>query len=116
MKKILFKENKSFNSHVGDIIKHRREKAGVTQQELGKALNLSRFSVSNIENGNQSLSFFQACVVAKYLNVPIDTFAVGFSLDSIFDSSEKERLSEEELESMKNALGALGFNKREVDE
>ena len=44
---------------LGETIRARREKAGMTQEGLAKAVRLSRTSVTNIERGRQQLLVHQ---------------------------------------------------------
>ena len=39
--------------HIGEALRREREKAGLTQAQLAKAVNLQRTSVTNVESGAQ---------------------------------------------------------------
>lgn len=54
---------------LGDRIRARREKLGLTQQELAEAVGLSRTSVTNIERGRQAVLVHQLAIFAKALGV-----------------------------------------------
>jgi len=62
-----------FYSKLGDSIRQRREELGLTQEELGESLGLSRTSVTNIERGRQRLLIDQFQLVCKALDQPADT-------------------------------------------
>ena len=115
MNKVSVDQNKSFNSHIGDIIKQRRKSKKITQEELATELGLSRFSISNIENGNQSLSFYQAFKVANYLNEQLTTFVDGFQDKAVFDDDETEKLSKDELDSIKSVFDSFSFEKKDEE-
>ena len=62
-----------FYSEVGRRIKERREKRGLTQEALGKALTppMSRVSIANIELGNQRILSHSFVQIANELNVEL---------------------------------------------
>ena len=59
---------------LGALIRHAREKADVKQELLADYLNLTRVSISNIENGKQKVQLHTLLEISKYLNVNITTF------------------------------------------
>lgn len=63
---------------IGKRIRTYRLKAGLTQQDLAHALDLTRSSVSNIEAGTQSLSLVAFLKIAEELEM-----APGALLDGI---------------------------------
>src|SRR6185437_15976196 len=52
---------------LGQTIRIRRDRAGMTQEDLAKAVRLSRTSVTNIERGRQQLLLHQLLDFAKAL-------------------------------------------------
>ncbi|MGK2858148.1 MAG: helix-turn-helix transcriptional regulator [Thermoanaerobaculia bacterium] len=58
-----------FYSLLGQRIADLRRAAAMTQQELGDAVGLSRTSITNIENGRQSLQTYMLLLIAKHLRV-----------------------------------------------
>lgn len=68
---------------VGQAIRGRRAKLGLTQQELADHLGLTRSSVSNIESGNQSLTLLSFLKIAAELEI-----APGELLDALSRETE----------------------------
>lgn len=62
MEEILFIE-------IGSLIKKARKLKGLTQEELSKAIDLSRASIANIERGNQKISIYTLYQIAEVLKV-----------------------------------------------
>ena len=57
----------------GAMVRDARVKSGLTQDELGRRMNLSRTAITNIEKGNQGVSLLQLYEFAEKLNVsPVD--------------------------------------------
>lgn len=56
-------------SDVGNKIRQRREELGLTQQALASAVDLSRTSITNIEQGRQKLLVNTLFDIAKALEV-----------------------------------------------
>jgi len=52
-----------------------RLKTGMTQFELGKAINIQPQKISECENGKRDLRFQEAVRAAKYLGVSLDELA-----------------------------------------
>lgn len=71
---------------VGARIKRLRMKAGISQIELAKAINVSQTHMSNIENGNTGISLWTAVRISRKLGCSIDNFA------------DAEKYSEEQAE------------------
>jgi len=51
----------------GQAIRKVRESKGVSQEQLGKAIELSRTSINNMENGRQKMLLDTFCEIAKVL-------------------------------------------------
>ncbi len=66
------REIDAFYASLGATIRQHREASGMTQQELGAILGLSRTSITNIERGRQRLLADQLQVVSRALSVPSD--------------------------------------------
>lgn len=49
-------EEREYSLEVGRRIRDARRSAGLTQEDLGDEVNLSRTSITNIENGNQPVT------------------------------------------------------------
>lgn len=59
------------NVAVGAAIKRRRERHGLSQSDLAKALELSRTSVTNIEAGRQPISIKNLYETARVIGISI---------------------------------------------
>lgn len=53
-------------------IQKMRKKAGLTQDELGKMLNVTQTAISQYESEKRSPDIYMAKAIAKILNVSID--------------------------------------------
>lgn len=62
------------NSHIGKKISEYRKLDGCTQEDLGKALNLSRASIANFEAGTQAISIIDLYKVAIKLEKDVKVF------------------------------------------
>jgi transcriptional regulator with XRE-family HTH domain len=60
--------------YIGKKIKHIRDNANLTQEELAKAINVSRASIANYESGNQSIYISDLYKIAAHLNMEIIDF------------------------------------------
>lgn len=49
-----------------------RKDIGIRQEELAKALNVSRQTISSLENGRYNPSIFLAYKIAKYFDMTIE--------------------------------------------
>lgn len=63
---------------VGKKIKEAREKAGLTQEELGKKTGYSAMGISYFEKGLRGIKISDLEVIAKALNVDINFFLEVF--------------------------------------
>lgn len=58
------------------ILKNRleeiRNKKGMSQEDLAKALSVSRQTISSLENGRYNPSILLAFKIAKYFSMPIE--------------------------------------------
>jgi Zn-dependent peptidase ImmA (M78 family)/transcriptional regulator with XRE-family HTH domain len=60
----------SIYEEIGRNIRQRREDAGLTQEELGQRIGLTRTSVTNFESGSQRIQIDALYTIAEALNVP----------------------------------------------
>lgn len=51
------------------MLRDARAKTGLTQDDLGKRMNLSRTAITNIEKGNQGVTLLQLYEFAEKLNI-----------------------------------------------
>ena len=77
-------------TEIGKKIKHFRERAERTQEELGKAIGVSRASIANYENSNQAIYISDLYKIADVLG--IDVVEILPSLKEIKSKSEPEGL------------------------
>ena len=70
-------------------LKQLREKAGLTQDELAKKLNLTQSTIAYYENGKKMPTLENAMIIAKLFNVTLD-YLLGLSAD------EKEKISKQQ--------------------
>ncbi|MGH9877763.1 MAG: helix-turn-helix domain-containing protein [Nitrososphaerales archaeon] len=62
-------ETDLFYREFGKLIRGHRERLGITQDELGERVGLSRTSITNIEQGRQRVLFHHVCVLAESLGI-----------------------------------------------
>ena len=80
----------------GRMIKKNREKKGISQEKLARALNLSRISINNYKQGKQAPNLDTAIKIALYLNIHLNDLAQAVdesSLDRALNKLENEELS-----------------------
>ncbi len=53
-------------------LKELRSERGVSQQELGKLLNMSKMAISHWENGHNEPCIAQLILLAEYFEVSVD--------------------------------------------
>jgi transcriptional regulator with XRE-family HTH domain len=61
-------DHHGFYKRVGENIRARRKKQGLSQEALARAVGLKRPSMSNIEKGRQNLLLHTFCEIAETLN------------------------------------------------
>lgn len=66
------REGDAFHRAFGDAVRVARDRAGMTQDELAKAVGLTRTSITNIEAGRQRPLLCQAFDLAQTLSVSLD--------------------------------------------
>ncbi len=55
-----------------NILEELRKKKGISQEELGNELDVSRQTISSIEKSRYNPSIILAFKIAKYFNMPIE--------------------------------------------
>ena len=64
---------REYRRALGRKIQDARKRAGLTQQDLGDEVNLTRTSITNVERGNQSVSVWLLHQIATALDcAPVD--------------------------------------------
>ena len=64
-------------------IEHIRKERGILQDEMAKAMGVSRQTISSLENGRYNPSIMLAFKIAKYF---------GMSIEDVFVFEEEEQL------------------------
>lgn len=62
----------AIKSTIGQCIRRYRERAGITQAELGKAIGRAGQTVYSLENGRQWAEYETLEAIAKHLGFPVD--------------------------------------------
>lgn len=62
----------SARESVSNNVEKYRKRAGVTQEELGRAVNVTRQTIISIEKGNYVPSVLLALKISHYFNVPVE--------------------------------------------
>lgn len=92
---------KSFYEEFGRRLKERRKQAGLTQEDLGNRVGLSRTAITNIELGNQQVHLHRFVLLSSALGIdPQELLPDGVWHDDedILPSSSLEGLAKEEQE------------------
>lgn len=76
---------------VGQRIQDIRKENNVSQQELADFLNLSRTSISNIENGRHPIFLHHIYTIAEKFDIPIEKI-----LPSVFELQNEQKLKDED--------------------
>lgn len=74
-----------FYSQVGQLIRIERERKGISQEELGRRVQLTRTSITNIENGRQRLLIHTLWAIANQLKVDFSKLlpSIDHGLDEV---------------------------------
>ena len=86
--------------HLGKLVREQRIKRGVTQEQLGVHLSLSRTSIVNIEKGRQHVAVHQLAHIADYL---------GCTPASLMPSTGEDHILSEVLRAKVTDGAALTF-------
>lgn len=60
------------NQHISNFVQNYRSNHKVTQEELGKAVGVTRQTIIAIEKGNYTPSVMLAIKIAKYFNTTVE--------------------------------------------
>lgn len=80
------------NADISERIKKLRKEKGLNQEEFGKILEISRRSVSAMENGETDLSTKQIKDISKFFNVSTDYLLFGMEDNQKIEPIEKDFL------------------------
>jgi transcriptional regulator with XRE-family HTH domain len=87
-------DRNSFYLQLGQAIRARRERLGLTQTELAERVGLSRTSVTNVERGRQQVLLHQVVDFAKALRTDVAALTPTDSVDRVLHQP-KERVPTE---------------------
>lgn len=75
---------------IGRIIREARKKAGLTQNQLAEAIDMSEKNLGNIENGKQFPQVNNFLHLIEYLKIPLSSFGVN---NTIYLDETKQELA-----------------------
>lgn len=106
------------NSGISKRIKILRKTKEINQEELGKILNISRRSVSAIENGETDLSTKQLEKLSEFFNVSTDYLIKGKEEENTINTTEQEilMLVRNDLDIKKTLLNVLETKKKAIQQ
>lgn len=83
-----------FDEDVGNLLRTHRNRAGLSQDELGKELGVSFQQIQKYERGLNRISFARAAQISAILKVPLDDLAGinGKRLSKAMDTIDFEML------------------------
>lgn len=93
---------------LGDAVKEERLRRNLSQNALAELVHVSLRTISDIENYNGNPRFENLCLLASFLNLPMETIIRGKS--EPMDATMKQIIAELEQcsdETKQLALGAL---------
>jgi transcriptional regulator with XRE-family HTH domain len=96
----------NIRKNFAERVKALREEKKITQEQLGKALNLSRSAIGEIENARKGASLHVLAAMADYFGVTID-YLVGrteFKKGRLLTSAEIESFLPKKLNNLKIAV------------
>jgi transcriptional regulator with XRE-family HTH domain len=93
------------NISLGLKIKSFREELNLSQSEVvekitEQGINMSRETLSKIENGNRTVSAVELNALCKVLNIDINSLFEEYEEDDLVTLFRKRNLSEKELEAL----------------
>jgi transcriptional regulator with XRE-family HTH domain len=80
--------------HVGSRVRLRRTMIGMSQEKLGDAIGLTFQQVQKYERGTNRMGASRLYQVSCVLEVPVEFFFEGFSLNDLADADRAMSLSE----------------------
>lgn len=75
--------------NIGEVISSLRKQIGITQEELGNKVGLSRVTIAKVENSQRALSLEEAVNISKVFSIDIDSL-YGYVNDLEDDKAEEE--------------------------
>ncbi|MEZ0536617.1 helix-turn-helix domain-containing protein [Caldicellulosiruptoraceae bacterium PP1] len=110
----------SKHTPIGLQIKNFREEKGLSQNEVverlaEKGINMSRETLSKIENGNRALSAMELNAICKVLNIDINVFFEENEDDDLVTLFRRKNYSEktlEEVEKLQDVIKMFIYQKK----
>lgn len=108
------------NISIGLKIKEVREARGLSQAEVAERLakqnvNMSRETLSKIENGNRSVSAIELSAICKVLNIGMNTLFEEYEEDDIVTLFRQKNFSEKtvkEVEKLQDMIKMFIYQKK----
>lgn len=87
-----------FRVKLGEFIKNKRESLSLSREDLAKELEVSRVTVSNIEQGAHNIAFVDLMKLSAILHFGINEIV------ALYDQESIQKEIEDKPEKVKNAL------------
>lgn len=85
---------------LGEKIKSLREEKDVSQEQLSKAIGLSRVAVSEVERGNRGVDSVELVKIASFFNVSIDAILSDDKLGKFFGTENNFKFEPNKLKNV----------------
>ena len=73
-------------NNIGEVISALRKQMGITQEELGKRVNLNRATITKIENMQRAVSLEEAVNISRVFSMDVET---------LYGYIDEEKINEE---------------------
>jgi len=80
------------NLELGKKVRLLRKRRRLTQDDIGKALELSRSQIANLESGRRNLSVRQLEKLCQFFQIDMSYFLMSETSDACLDFIEKAKL------------------------
>lgn len=100
------REKKDINIYIGNEIRIARERAGLTQEQLGEMISLGTKNISAIERGVTGITISTLKKICEKLSIPSDSLLFGAQdkNDVTYLAERLERLPPEQFAAIKEFL------------
>uniref|UniRef100_UPI004057C6EB helix-turn-helix domain-containing protein n=1 Tax=Acetatifactor sp. TaxID=1872090 RepID=UPI004057C6EB len=106
---------KDFLVSIGSVIKKKREKKNISQQELGEYLNVSKSTISRYESGSFDMPATTLPLISSYCDFPLSDYVYDekvktatrnfeMLLRNTIDDEEATELTKEQNENYQNMI------------
>lgn len=102
---------------IGSRIRDERQKRGLTQEELGKLIGVSKVAISHYERGEEQPKVEKLSKLVEILNLT-PNYILGHDIDAVLESEESYvfKISKAELEILKQLRNHQKLYKKLCDE